>query len=104
MKKKLYTLDADKILSAFGDDTVLRYDAAKLMVAVQGLRNRDFPEIYWFWQEADHFWLDYMMEEGNFCMVWSCARLKVLTHLSNNMLPLSVSVVWCCGMLLFLQQ
>lgn len=66
MKKILYTLDAEKILSAFGEDTVLRYDAAKLMVAVQGLRNRDFPEIYWFWQEADHFWLDYMMEEGHF--------------------------------------
>ena len=45
---------------------MLRYDMLKLIVAVQGLRNRDFPEIYLFWQEADTFWLDYMTKEGNF--------------------------------------
>ncbi|MBE6660813.1 MAG: hypothetical protein E7605_05355 [Ruminococcaceae bacterium] len=65
-KQKLYTIEVEKMLAECGQDTKLRYDMLKLVVAVQGLRNRDFPEIYLYWQESDYFWLDYMMKEGNF--------------------------------------
>lgn len=67
MKKPiLFTLDVKKVLEECGDNTVLCYDMLKFIVAVQGLKNRDFPEIYLFWQDVDVFWLDYMTKEGNF--------------------------------------
>ena len=65
-KQKLYTIEVEKMLAECGKDTKLRYDMLKFVVAVQGLRNRDFPEIYLFWQEADRFWLDYMTGAGKF--------------------------------------
>ena len=65
-KQTLYTIEVEKLLAECRGDTTLRYDMLKFVVAVQGLRNRDFPEIYLFWQEADRFWLDYMTKEGNF--------------------------------------
>lgn len=65
-KQKLYTIEVEKMLAECQGDTKLRYDMLKFVVAVQGLRNRDFPEIYLYWQESDYFWLDYMMKEGNF--------------------------------------
>ena len=66
MKQTLYTLNVEKVLAECEGNTVLRYDMLKLIVAVQGLKNRDFPEIYLFWQPADDFWLEYMTKEGNF--------------------------------------
>ena len=66
MKQTLYTLNVEKVLAECNGNTVLRYDMLKLIVAVQGLKNRDFPEIYLFWQPVDDFWLEYMTKEGNF--------------------------------------
>jgi hypothetical protein len=64
MKQTLYTLNVEKVLAECNGNTVLRYDMLKLIVAVQGLKNRDFPEIYLFWQPVDDFWLEYMTKEG----------------------------------------
>ena len=65
-EKTLYTIEVEKILKEFGDDTVCRYDALKTIVAVQGLRNREGPELFLFWADHDTFWLRYMMEPGHF--------------------------------------
>ena len=48
-KQKLYTIEVEKLLAECQGNTTLRYDMLKFVVAVQGLRNRDFPEIYLFW-------------------------------------------------------
>ncbi len=66
MKNTLYQLDVEKVLSVCKEDTVLRYDLLKLIVAVQGQVNREEPELYLMWQESDAFWLEYMMREGKF--------------------------------------
>lgn len=66
MKKCLYILDIKSFLSEFKDDTVLCYDASRLAAAVQGLMNREFPSLYFMWQESDAFWFDYMTGKGKF--------------------------------------
>ncbi len=66
MKDKLYIIDAAKFKAEMGDDTVLQYDLFKIIVAVQGLVNREDPELYFMWQDADAFWMDYMQKEGKF--------------------------------------
>ena len=65
-KSVLYTIEVEPFLKEFGEDTVQRYDALKSVVAVQGLRNRDFPELFLFWADHDTFWLRYMSEPGHF--------------------------------------
>ena len=66
MKDKLYIIDTAKFAAEMGEDTVLRYDLFKLIVAVQGQVNREEPELYLMWVPQDSFWLDYMQEEGKF--------------------------------------
>jgi len=66
MDKILYLLDTASFLKDIGNDTVLQYDAMKLVVAVQGNVNRDFPEFFLMWQDADKFWLDYITKPGKF--------------------------------------
>ncbi len=64
--KTLYTIQVEPFLKEFGEDTVCRYDALKAVVAVQGLRNRQGPELFLFWADHDTFWLRYMMEPDHF--------------------------------------
>ncbi len=66
MKDKLYIIDVAKFTEEMGEDTVLRYDLIKIIVAVQGQVNREDPELYLMWVPQDPFWLDYMQEEGKF--------------------------------------
>ena len=66
MKDKLYIIRAEEFRRALGDDTTLQYDLFRMVAAVQGLVNREDPELYLLWQESDDFWLDYMQKEGNF--------------------------------------
>lgn len=62
----LYVLDIKEYLSCFGGDTVLQYDAARLAAAIQGSVNREFPSLYFLWQESDTFWLEYMTGSDKF--------------------------------------
>lgn len=66
VEKFLTILDIVGLLSEFKEDTVLQYDAAKLIVSVQGLVNRDFPSLYLMWQESDSFWFEYMTRADKF--------------------------------------
>lgn len=66
MKDTIYIIHAEALRREMGSDTTLQYDLFRLITAVQGLVNREEPELYLFWQEADPFWLDYMQKEGNF--------------------------------------
>ena len=66
MKDTLYIINVEKFRAEMGADTVFQYDCFKIIVAVQGLVNRDDPELYLMWQKADAFWLDYMQESDNF--------------------------------------
>lgn len=63
---KIYTIAVQRFLASCGDDTVRQYDMMKLVVAVQGLQNRNAPSLFLFWQDADRFWMDFMREDGNF--------------------------------------
>ena len=77
MKNTLYQLDVEKVLSVCKEDTVLRYDLLKLIVAVQGQVNREEPELYLMWQESDAFWLEYMMRErASFCTAWQLQPIE----------------------------
>ena len=62
----LYTLNTEKVLAEFPHGSAVKFDSAKIISSVQGLVNRDFPKLYLLWQDADSFWLDYMMSEGKF--------------------------------------
>ena len=96
-KQKLYTIEVEKMLAECQGDTKLRYDMLKFVVAVQGLRNRDFPEIYLFWQDADHFWLDYMTKEGNF--MHGMEQVPVATF--DEFLSLYADFIRACGLALW---
>ncbi len=47
-------------------DSVTRYDLFRFTTCLQGLLNREKPELFLFWDEHDRFWLDYMTGEGKF--------------------------------------
>jgi len=64
--KSVYTINTAGFLAEFGGNTVLQYDIMKIVVAVQGLVNRQDVRLYLFWQEADRFWMDYMTRPGKF--------------------------------------
>lgn len=66
MNDILYILDVGAFLNEFNDDTVLKYDAVRLAVAVQGLVNRECPALYLMWQDSDNFWFEYMTRPGKF--------------------------------------
>jgi len=66
MNYRLFTLNTEKVLSEFPYGSALKYDCARVISSVQGLVNRDIPELYLLWQDADSFWLEFMMSEGKF--------------------------------------
>ena len=66
MKQELYLIPVEDYRKELGGDTVLQYDILTLIASVQGLVNRDTPELFLLWQEADTFWLRYMREDGKF--------------------------------------
>ncbi len=93
-KQTLYTIDTEELLSVCGGNTKLRYDMLKFVVAVQGLRNRDFPEIYLYWQASDNFWLDYMTKEGNFMHGMTLCPI----HSFDEFLSLYADFIKGCGL------
>ena len=57
-------LDVNKALSAY--DSVTRYDLFRFTTCLQGLLNREKPQLFLLWEEHDRFWLDYMTGQGKF--------------------------------------
>lgn len=57
-------LDINKALA--DRDSVTRYDLFRLITCLQGLVNRERPELFLFWADHDRFWLDYMTGAGKF--------------------------------------
>ena len=62
----MYTLDINKALEKYADDSVIKYDLFRFTTCLQGILNRDKPTLFIFWEPQDKFWLDYMMSEGKF--------------------------------------
>ena len=62
----MYTLDINKALEKYADDSVIQYDLFRFTTCLQGILNRDKPTLFIFWEPQDKFWLDYMMSEGKF--------------------------------------
>ena len=62
----MYLLDVTKALAKYGDDSVKKYDVFRFTTCLQGLCNREKPNLYILWEPQDKFWLDYMMKEGKF--------------------------------------
>ncbi len=60
----MYILDINKALADM--DSVTRYDLFRFTTCLQGLVNREKPELFLLWEEHDRFWLDYMTGEGKF--------------------------------------
>lgn len=71
----LNTIRVSDFGKACGKDTTQFYDQMTTMAAVQGLANRQGPQLYLFWQEADSFWLDYMSEKGHFMEGVTCREI-----------------------------
>ena len=57
-------LDINKALA--DRDSVTRYDLFRFVTCLQGLLNRERPELFLFWEKHDRFWLDYMTGAGKF--------------------------------------
>lgn len=57
-------LDINKALA--GRDSVTRYDLFRFTTCLQGLLNREKPQLFLLWEEHDRFWLDYMTGQGKF--------------------------------------
>ena len=57
-------LDINKALA--GRDSVTRYDLFRFTTCLQGLLNRERPELFLLWEEHDRFWLEYMTGKGKF--------------------------------------
>ena len=60
----MYILDIKKVLADV--DSVTRYDLFRFTACLQGLRNREKPELFLLWEEHDRFWLEYMTGAGKF--------------------------------------
>lgn len=80
----MYTIDINKALSYYGEDTEVQYDLFRFTTCLQGLLNREKPILFIFWAEHDKFWLDYMMEEGKFLHGEELTAIDTLSELFNT--------------------
>lgn len=99
----LYLVHTGKLLESVGDAsmhkyrTVLQYDAMKTVVAVQGILNRDQPQIYLLWEEQDSFWLEYMSRPGK--LLCGMEQREISTY--AEFLSLFAETIRTCGLVLW---
>ena len=99
----LYLIETKKILDSVGDAsmhkyrTVLQYDAMKTVVAVQGILNREKPQIYLLWEEQDSFWLEYMSRPGK--LLAGMERREITSY--EEFLSVFAEVIRNCGLVIW---
>ncbi|MEW6237429.1 MAG: GxGYxYP domain-containing protein [Candidatus Omnitrophota bacterium] len=88
--KTLYIFDLESYLAAKPDDKVWQYDVINLVSALQGLVNRDAPQLYILYvreqfsynkQNIDRFWLDKLRSPGLFLADYPITNVKTLEEL-----------------------
>ncbi len=67
----LYVFDLEAYLGSLGASTKVQYDYLKFATALQGLANRDKPQIYFMFkntggQDMDQYWFDKLSEPGEY--------------------------------------
>ena len=70
-----FLADIEKNAPCGASISTLKYDAVRAMTALQGLVNREIPRLFLFTEPHDHFWLEYLSEEGK--MLAGCERMAV---------------------------
>jgi len=88
--KTLYVFDLESYLSAQPDNKVWQYDVINLVSALQGLVNRDVPQLYilyvherfsYYQMNVDRFWLEKLRSPGQFLDDYSITYVKTLEEL-----------------------
>ncbi len=62
----MYTLNINRALEVYGEDTVVRYDIFRFITCLQGILNREKPVLFILWEVQDEFWLKYITSDGKF--------------------------------------
>lgn len=93
----MYILDINKALSAYGDDTVAQYDLFRFTACLQGLLNREKPQLHILWEPQDQFWLDYITSEGKFLhgeTLVDIDSVSVVCHIYRDFIRKCGIVLW----------
>ena len=93
----MYILDIEKALKVYGDDTVARYDLFRFTSCLQGLLNREKPQLHILWESHDKFWLDYITSEGKFLcgeVLVDIDSVSVLCHIFRDFIRKCGIALW----------
>lgn len=93
----MYILDIEKALKVYGSDTVARYDLFRFTSCLQGLLNREKPQLHILWESHDSFWLDYITSEGKFLhgeTLVNIDSIGVVCHIFRDFIRKCGIVLW----------
>ena len=100
--KVLYVFDLERYLAQKPDNKTWQYDVINLVSALQGLVNRDQPQLYILYvreslsghqENVDQFWLNYLRGFGGFLADYKLENVKTLEELLNIFRPYYTAVV-----------